>query len=143
MSKDVKQLLDFWNEFLTYTEDQREECVELALENLKKFKNGKISKDGLAMYDMLTSKEWVITGMAPNLFYFRVNSDADSEAQRQSDLDALWVHPFSLFTLVLKHKTLPLIILCNSNLMYNDTVLAHIDGNKGLKAMKNLLGHTG
>jgi hypothetical protein len=143
MSKEVKQLLDFWNEFLNYTEEEREECVQLALEHIKKFKKDKISEDGKDVYDLLTSKEWEITGMAPNLFYFRINSDADSEEQRQSDLDALWVHPFSKFTLVLKHKTLPLIILCNSNLMYNDTVLAHIDGNKGLKAMKNLLGHTG
>jgi len=143
MTKDVKQLLDFWTEFLTYPESEREECVDLALESVKKFKNGKFSKEGQALYDMLTSKEWVITGVTPNLFYFRVNSEASSEEERQSDLDALWVHPFSLFTLVLKHKTLPLIILCNSNLMYNDTVLAHIDGNKGLKAMKNLLGHTG
>jgi hypothetical protein len=139
----AKQLLDFCNEFLTYTEDERDECVNFALESAKKFKNGKSSKEGNELYAMLTSKEWEITGLAPNLFYFRVNSDANSEAQRQSDLDALWVHPFSLFTLVLKHKTLPLIILCNSNLMYNDTVLAHIDGNKGLKVIMNLIGHTG
>lgn len=143
MSKEVKQLLDFWNDFLNYSEAEREECVQLALESIKKFRNGKPSKDGNDVYDMLTSGDWEITGLTPNLFYFRVNSDAKSEAQRQADLDALWVHPFSLFTLVVKHKTLPLIILCNSNMMYNDTVLAHIDGNKGLKAMKNLLGHTG
>jgi hypothetical protein len=143
MAKEVKQLLDFWNEFLTYTEKEREECVELALESIRKFKNGKPSKDGNDVYDLLTSKDWEITGLAPNLFYFRVNSDANSEEQRQADLDALWVHPFSAFTLILKHKTLPLIILSNSNLMYNDTVLAQIDGNKGLKTIKNLLGYTG
>jgi hypothetical protein len=139
----VKQLLDFWKQFLEYSEEEREECVQFALESAKKFKNGKISKDGNELYKFLTSGDWSITGLAPNLFYFRVNSDADNEEDKQADLDALWVHPFSLFTLVLTHKTLPLIVLCNSNLMYNDTVLAHIDGNKGLKVIMNLIGHTG
>jgi hypothetical protein len=143
MSKEVKQLLDFWNEFLSYSESEREECVEMALEHIRNFKKDKPSKEGDDIYALLTSKDWEITGLVPNLFYFRVNSDAPTEEQRQADLDALWVHPFSKFTLILKHKRLPLIILSNSNLMYNDTVLAHIDGNKGLKAMKNLLGHTG
>lgn len=143
MSKPVKQLLDFWEQYLTYDEKQREECVEIALDHIKKFKKDKLSKEGQAVYDFLMSGDWIITGMAPNLFYFRINSDANTEEEAQEDLDAMFVHPFSKFTLVLKHKTWPLIILSNSNLMYNDTVLAHIDGNKGLKAMKNLLGHTG
>lgn len=130
--------LSFWNDFEKYTLKERHECHEESLGALSIFKKGRISEEGKKLTDLFKSgKEYRFLGMVPLMYYFRVTS------RSQEDLKALWEHPFSMFTMAYEHKSLPLIILCNANIEYNDSVLAHIDGNKGLREMKDILGITG
>lgn len=137
MSKNKENFLSFWQEFINYPEEDREECLKIALESIRDFKKGRPSPEGEDLIAELQSDEMEFIGMVPNLFYFRVNSDD------KQDLESLWVHPFSLHTLAYKHKNLPFIVLSNANIEYNKSVLSKIKGNKGLKEMYRILGITG
>lgn len=130
--------LKFWKHFEKYSLKERKECLDESLEALTIFKKGRVTEEGQKLTEMFkTGKEYGFLGMVPQLYYFRVTSD------NSDDLKALWEHPFSMFTMAYEHKALPLIILCNANIEYNDSVLAHIDGNKGLREMSDILGITG
>jgi hypothetical protein len=130
--------LSFWRDFESYTLKERTECHKEALDALSLFKKGRVSEEGKKLTDLFKSgKDYRFLGMVPLMYYFRVSSSSSD------DLKALWEHPFSMFTMAYEHKSLPLIILCNANIEYNDSVLANIDGNKGLREMKDILGITG
>jgi hypothetical protein len=137
MSKNTENFLSFWQEFINYPEEDREECLKIALESIRDFEKGRPSREGEKLIKWLQDDDMEFMGMVPNLFYFRVNSD------NKEDLETMWVHPFSLHTLAYKHKTLPFIVLSNANIEYNKSVLTKLKGNKGLKEMYRILGITG
>jgi len=137
MSKNTDNFLSFWEEFLTYSEKEREECMKIALESIRDFKKGRPSAEGEELVDELQSDDMELIGMVPNLFYFRISSSD------KADLESLWVHPFSMFTLAYKHKKLPFIILSNGNIEYNKSILARLKGNRSLEEMYDILGITG
>lgn len=129
--------LDFWEDFAKYDLKQRKEIHNEALDILTIY-SGRHTEQGKFLTDTFKSgKDYRFIGMVPLMYYFRVTSSSSD------DLKALFEHPFSLSTMAYAHKSRSAIILCNANIVYNDTVLKKIKGNQNIREMFNILGITG
>ena len=113
---------------------------KIAIEGLlHRNKDGKITKENEEMVEYLLNDAEFI-GFTPNISYIMPKGGKE-------ELDNLWVHPFSVPTLLFKVKDKPLLIVANANLDYNDSVLSKIEHNKYSKqlisSLKNIRGITG
>ena len=113
----------------------RKQVRKLVIDGLKKFKKGKVSEEGTKFVKNL-QKDFEFVGFAPNIFYIK-------ESGPKKHTEVQWVHPFSVPTLLYKHKKLPYLILTNPNLDFNDSRLRQIDQNVSLEELQNILGITG
>lgn len=64
-----------------------------------------------------------LVGIAPNVSYMMVKGDKE-------EMESMWVHAFSVPTLLLKVKGTPMLVMVNANLEYNDSVLTKIKHNE-------------
>lgn len=117
------------------SKSQRTKAKELALDHILHFKGGKKTEQSEALVNSL-GKEFEFVGFAPNIMYVKEKGSAE-------DMKAQWVHAFSVPTLLYKHKELPVLIVANGNLDFNDSRLRKIDKNIDLDELRNILGITG
>ena len=115
----------------------RSKAKKLVLEAIKIFKKGKPSDEGDDLYALLTSKNVKFVGFTPNITYIKEKSEYRDE------LSALWCHPFSTYSLLYKHSDLPILIIANPNLEFNESCLKKISANSNIKELRNMLGITG
>jgi hypothetical protein len=114
---------------------RRTEAKKLALDHIRHFKRGKKSEQGENLVKQLI-EEFDFVGFTPNVTYVK-------EKGIKQDLNAQWVHPFSIPTLLFKHKELPILAITNGNLDFNDSRLRKIDKNIDLEELQDILGITG
>jgi hypothetical protein len=108
-----------------------------ALNLIRFFNKGRKSKLGEQLYnDLNNGKLYEFVGFAPNIFYAK-------ESGTKTDMSVQWVHPFSSPTLLYKHKKLPILIISNGNLEFNESRLRSIDKNSTLQELQDILGITG
>lgn len=113
----------------------RKKARKLALDAIGHFKKGKASEEGKTLVESL-EKDFTFVGFCPSVSYIKETGSKD-------DLRAQWVHPFSTPSLLYKHKKLPVLIIANGNLDFNDSRLRKIDKNMGLDELHDILGITG
>lgn len=92
---------------------------------------------GEELYALLRSGKFEVVGIAPSVMYAKIDG-------REKDLNALWVHPFGSPTLLLKHKRLPVLLMTNPGLRYNESMLSEMKFNEGhLEWLDEIAGISG
>lgn len=115
---------------------QRKKIRDLILERLIFFDEGKKSEDGEILFSELKSEDnWYFIGFAPYAVYIKM------EADLKEQLNCTWIHPYSMPTLVYKHKRLPMVVHVNPELSYNKSVVHQL--NKSMKHLRNVQGIMG
>lgn len=101
---------------------ERRRWVKTIFDGIKSYR-GKSAQKSVWLSDMLAdSKEFELVGFAANVSYVRLDGNA-------TEMAALYVHPWGTPTLLLKHKTLPVILMASPSIRYDQTLLAEA-GNK-------------
>ena len=124
--------LTWVRDLLSFPVSARKKVRRIILKGILNFKKGKPSQEANEFIDGL-KKNGQFIGFATNVSYVMEDSPNDEE------LNALWVHPFSEPTLLYKLKGLPVLIVTNPNIEYNDSVLNKIDNNNFNKELKKVL----
>lgn len=101
---------------LDTTEDDRKEYIDLVLSSILNFKKGEPSEDGKKAVSFLKN-ECKLIGFCPSTTYIM------HKPRGENSLNVFWEHPFSIPTLLFKHKNLPFLILSNGNLDFDDSRL--------------------
>lgn len=118
------------------TPKERKLIRDEILKRLIYFDKGVKSKDGEILFQELKSeKNWVFIGFAPYTAYIKM--DAEFEDQ----LGCTWIHPYSMPTLVYKHRWMPMVVHVNPELSYNESVVYRL--NKDMKHLKGVQGIMG
>lgn len=132
--------LSWYRQLIHATKKRRHQFVDLVLEGLKVFKNGKPNKAGQDFVKML-KKDCELIGFTPNVFYIKAGKKNGRDYA--ADMKTQWVHPFGSHTLLYKHKKLPFLIITNQNLKLDDSRLSDISENTSLSELQDILGITG
>jgi len=104
------------------TVKQREETKNLILELIRLFDKGERSEAGEQLYKMLKSeKEVQFIGFAPYTSYIMMSSKV------KDHLGCTFIHPYSMPTLMYKHKVLPMIIHVNPEISYNESKIYRLN----------------
>ena len=118
----------------------RKETKEIALEGILQHIGGEETPE-MKEFLVFLKKEAEFIGFIPSVSYIKEKSS------HKEELEAMFVHPFSVPTLLYKIKNRPALIIVNVNLSFNDSVLCKISENKYNEDIKNLernvLGITG
>ena len=139
-SNGVVQALTWAITFLYMPAKRRAKDVEIAIKGFWNRMNRleakkEINRDMVECISTIMEKSELI-GIAPNVSYMMVKGD-------QEELESMWVHAFSVPTLLLKVKDTPILIMANANLEFNDSVLTKIEHNEYHKElMKTLKRYT-
>lgn len=148
---EVPQALKWVKTMLDTPQKEREGWVKMILSGIRsnpasyisptdkgdlKEKISRASKELNNLVDYITSTDFDIMGFAPNVSYIRVTGS-------KSYLDALWIHPFSSPTLVVKHKTLPVIMLVGASLQKDKSTIYEIPPNSKEIFDNPVEGYTG
>lgn len=96
--------------------EERAEFVEMVLDTIANFKKGEPSPEGKKAVSFLEN-DCKLIGFVPSVTYIM-----DHERGPNS-LNVFWEHPFSIPTLLYKHKNFPFLILSNRNLDFDDSRL--------------------
>jgi hypothetical protein len=119
----------------------RKRSKEVALEGILHHIDGKVTKKMDELVTILKSDEVEFIGFIPSVSYIKENSSSKDELQ------AMFVHPFSSPTLLYKMRDIPVLLIANGNLDFNDSVLCKISENKYnediQKIAQAILGITG
>lgn len=132
---EVYSALTWCYQLVKSTRGHRQKAKRLALNAIKHFKKGEASKEGDELAKEL-KENYEFIGFIPSVSYVK-------EKGTKKDLQAIWVHPFSTPTLLYKHKKLPVLVVVNGNIDFNDTRIRKIDKNADLDGLENILGITG
>lgn len=116
--------------------DLKKEAAKIALDGLLGFKNGKTSTEGVKLLNYLKN-ECELLGFVPHIAYVREKAANDSE------LNALWIHPFAQRTLLYKIKGVSCLLIANSSIHFNDSALRAIKSNKHIDSLNYIAGITG
>lgn len=104
----------------------RKKLADEILKSLKDFSEhgeGHFDKSaGAELFNEFSSSDYQIVGFAPNVSY--IKADGTSE-----DLHALFVHPWAAGTLLLKHKTLPFVVMTNPGIRWGKSYLKEMPEN--------------
>lgn len=101
---------------LNSDERTRKILVKQVFESVAHYKQGELSPEGEELVADLKANYKVI-GFTPSVTYLM------NEERGEDSLNSFWEHPFSMPTLLLKHKTLPILVLTNGNIDFNDSRL--------------------
>lgn len=124
--------LSWVKDMLSFPVSARKKIRRLTLDGILKFKKGKVSKESQEFVDGLKANGQFI-GFATNISYIMENAKYDEE------LDSIWVHALSQPSLLYKLKGLPVLVVTNPNIEYNDSVLNKIENNKFNKELMKIL----
>lgn len=118
-----------WVELLSrLPSSEREKLRATILEALSKVSEdgeGKPDTSAGQMLVKMLASSFDFRGFGTNLQYLRMKG-------RDEDLKSLWVHPFSMPTLIFSHKKLPVLLITHPALRWNKTVLQEMKENMGI-----------
>ena len=112
----MMNLLSWAVTMLDAEESERVEFVDLILDSIKNFKKGEPSEEGNQAVSFLKN-DCKLIGFCPSTTYIMATP------RGEGSLDTFWEHPFSIPTVLYKHKKLPFLILSNGNLDFDDSRL--------------------
>ena len=123
----VVQALSWAVTFVCMSAKRRAKDVQIAIRGFWNRVNylangGQINPDMVECINTIMDNSELV-GIAPNVSYMMVKGSKE-------ELECMWVHPFSVPTLLLKVKDAPILIMANANLDYNDSVLTKIEHNE-------------
>ena len=124
--------LSWVRDMLTFSISARKKIRRLTLDGILKFKDGKETKEARELIEGFKNNSQFI-GFATNISYIMENS------KHEEELESIWVHALSQPSLLYKVKGLPVLIVTNPNIDYNNSVLNKIDGNEFNKELKKVL----
>lgn len=124
--------LSWVRDLLSFSVPHRKKVRRLIMDGILNFKKGKPSKEGTDFINYL-KQEGQFVGFATNMTYVMENSKYDDE------LESIWVHPLSEPSLLYKIKDMPILIVTNPNIEYNDSVLNKIEQNKYNKLLHKVI----
>ncbi|MEN6293227.1 MAG: hypothetical protein ABFD07_14610 [Methanobacterium sp.] len=103
-----------WSPMLTeLSTTERKKLTDLVVNGVENFKQGEPSKEGREAVKFLT-EDCIFIGFTSQIQYVM------EQSRGQGSLDYIWEHPFSIPSLLLKHKRLPFLIIANGNLDFDD-----------------------
>lgn len=126
-------MLTWATTILDSEEKERPEFVELILKSILNFKNGESSDEGKKAVSFLKNDCHLI-GFCPSTTYIMPKN------RGEGSLDVFWEHPFSIPTLLYKHKKLPFLVLSNGNLDFDDSRLIKMNKLKKIETEEDLTG---
>lgn len=97
-------------------EKERKEILNMVFDSIETFKAGQKSPEGKNAVKFL-KEECRIVGFIPQVTYIMPKERGDGS------LECFWEHPFSIPTILAKHKTLPFLIISNGNIDFDDSRL--------------------
>lgn len=136
MSDKVKMIPRWYKSVREQSSAARKRLVEITLDNISR--HGSLTDQPTEVGKQLVSwikKEFVLVGIAPNITYLKVES-------AKKDLNATYVHPWAMTTLIYKHKKLPFLIQVNAGMRLDKMLLAEIPMNAELFAKMEVAGIT-
>lgn len=110
----------------------RKKVRRLVMEGILNFKRGKPSKEATEFVNYL-KQEGQFVGFATNMTYIMENS------KHADELESIWIHPLSEPSLLYKIKGMPILIVTNPNIEYNNSVLNKIEANKYNKILHKII----
>lgn len=138
----MKEALKWFDLILKCGEKKRQQIRLSVLNALNKFSDkGEGHSDtraGTELSMLLQDKgEYEYIGITPNVMYAK-------EKGEPRDLNAVWVHPWGSPTLLYKHKRLPVVLMVNPGIRFNESMLREMKFNAArLKEFYELSGLTG
>lgn len=99
--------------------EDRQKIVHLVMKNLYDSK----TKADQELYEEIQAGKYKLIGICPRISYALVEGNKE-------DLDAEWLHPFGVFTLLFKHGSSGHLIIVNPALRLDDSVINQTSGNK-------------
>ena len=126
MSLSVKEYLSWVEDILNMEAGHRASLVKKILDDIKE-------EIGDNFYTMLTSADVEFVGISPSTRYIKTKGSAE-------DLDAIWVHPFSVPTLLFYHKKTHCLINAGAAIRFNDSILNEIAENRDQISGKGIMG---
>lgn len=111
---------------LESSESDRAEIMENVFKSIETFKGGETSPEGRQAVKML-KEDCKIIGFVPQVTYIMHRERGDGS------LDCFWEHPFSMPTILAKHKTLPILIISNGNIDFDDSRLKKMNSLNDVK----------
>jgi hypothetical protein len=127
--------LSWVKDLLNFPVSARKKVRKMVLDGIKNFKKGKPSKEAEEFLELL-KQEGQLVGFATNITYVMESAKYDDE------LESIWVHPLSEPSLLYKIKDMPILIVTNPNIEYNDSVLNKIEQNKYNKVLRKVVSNS-
>lgn len=136
MSERVKMFPGWYKELRKMNSSAREKLIEIVLENIRRDGDLKDQPtlEGTKLVQML-KRECEFVGFAPNVTYLKCQGKKD-------ELQASFVHPWAMTTLVYKHKKLPILIYANAGMRKDQMLLAELPFNQELLDRIEVIGLT-
>lgn len=137
--KKVKEYLSWVFTFIKspekFREKMREEILETLMMGPSPGQDSYSVGDAKKLISFLEDKKQVdFVGFSPNVFYMKEKGVKD-------DLESVFIHPFSMPTLLYAHKKLPVLFLVNPGIRFNKNILSEMKYNE--KDFKELFDITG
>lgn len=104
---------------LDFEQEERLEMVEDVLQSILTYQKGEVSPEGEDAVAVLQN-ECKLIGFVPSVTYIM------HKERSEGSLEVFWEHPFSIPTLLYKHKKLPFLILSNGNIDFDVSRLTKV-----------------
>lgn len=123
-----------WSPMLTeLSPKEREKLTDMIVTSIENFKQGETSKEGREAVKFLT-EDCIYIGFTSQIQYVMEKS------RGQGSLDYIWEHPFSIPSLLMKHKKYPILIIANGNLDFDDGRMQKSKYNKDEEPFNGISG---
>lgn len=118
---------------------RRQEWVKLIIEGLRSYRGASSEdrKGAIWLSDVIQDEtKWEIVGFAVHEAYVRLDGS-------EEETNCMFIHPWGTPPLLLKHKTLPIVMTVGPGIRWNDSILSELKDNEALEYLKNLIGFSG
>ena len=135
--KKIKSFTDSYKMIQDLSASDRARLIEITFDNIKR--GGDIDDQVVPECDEMVKalkRDFKFIGFSPNLMYLKARGPKD-------DLEATYIHPWAMTTLIFKHKTLPFLIHINAAMEWDESFLSKIPQNHELFEGRDLKGGTG
>jgi hypothetical protein len=129
----MMNLLSWAVTMLDAEQGERKEFADMVFNSIANFKKGEPSEEGRKAVNFLKN-ECEMIGFCPSTTYIMHKS------RGEGSLNVFWEHPFSIPTLLFKHKKLPFLILSNGNLDFDDSRLIKMNKMAKIEVDEDLEG---
>lgn len=123
---DIRQILSWANAVSYMTTPEKKQLAKLLITGIERQRKSKASDETWLSEFISSQKEFTIEGFAANAPYINVDKN-------YGDTKPIWVHPWGIPALLLKHKTLPVIMMVSPAIRLNENLLGS----------NNMEGYTG